>query len=107
MTFKTCLLWYTFSALYCFYAVGSGPSGSAVATRLSETGASVLLLEAGSDIEHISLIPSLGSYLVTNPDRVWNYDVKPQDNAMLGFKNQVRIDNLKKWVNVINPFNYM
>lgn len=66
-----------------------------VATRLSETGASVLLLEAGGDVEHSSLIPAVGLLLLTNPERQWKNDVKPQDNAMLGYINHVRNEKSK------------
>ena len=71
-------------------SVGAGCGGSVVASRLSETGASVLLLEAGEDAMPASFVPFVGMLLVKN-DYSWKYTSKPQTNAVLGNQNNASI----------------
>ena len=73
-----------------FCSVGAGCGGSVVASRLSETGASVLLLEAGGDAEPVTFVPAIGTLLVKS-DQSWFFTTKPQTNAALGYKNNVSI----------------
>ncbi|KAK9497725.1 hypothetical protein O3M35_004393 [Rhynocoris fuscipes] len=62
---------------YDFIVIGGGSAGAVLANRLSEVkGWTVLLLEAGSDENEISDIPSLAGYLqLTNMD--WQYKTEP------------------------------
>ena len=76
-----------------FCSVGAGCGGSVVASRLSETGASVLLLEAGEDAENISFMPTIGMILI-DTKHSWKTTAKPQTNAMLGFYNNVCIGSV-------------
>ncbi len=67
-----------------YIVIGSGASGSIVASRLasSESGqsASVLLIEAGPARDNIySRIPAAFSKNLQNPDLMWQYQTSPAD----------------------------
>ncbi|KAG5900287.1 hypothetical protein JTB14_000814 [Gonioctena quinquepunctata] len=69
---------------YDFIIVGSGPSGSVIANRLSEVPEwRVLLLEAGAPETKISQVPSMYRYLQTTPYD-WRYTTVPQNHSCLG-----------------------
>ena len=62
-----------------YVVVGAGSAGCAVAARLSETGASVMLLEAGpSDWHPMIHIPAGIRSLIRNPLVNWNYTTEPE-----------------------------
>ncbi|XP_074035201.1 glucose dehydrogenase [FAD, quinone]-like [Leptinotarsa decemlineata] len=69
---------------YDFIIVGSGPSGSVVANRLSEIpGWNILLLEAGGEANHIIEIPFLcGLLQLTNYN--WGYKSEKQSGFCRG-----------------------
>ena len=62
-----------------YVVVGAGSAGCTVAARLSETGASVILLEAGpSDWHPMIHIPAGMRSLIRNPRVNWNYTTEPE-----------------------------
>ena len=62
-----------------YVVVGAGSAGCTVASRLSETGASVILLEAGpSDWHPMIHIPAGMRSLLRNPLVNWNYTTEPE-----------------------------
>src|SRR6478736_4035993 len=65
-----------------YVVVGAGSAGCTVAARLSETGASVILLEAGpSDWYPMIHIPAGMRSLLRNPLVNWNYTTEPEKNS--------------------------
>ena len=62
-----------------YVVVGAGSAGCTVAARLSETGASVILLEAGpSDWHPMIHIPAGMRSLIRNPLVNWNFTTEPE-----------------------------
>jgi choline dehydrogenase len=62
-----------------YVVVGAGSAGCVVASRLSETGASVILLEAGpSDWHPMIHIPAGMRSLIRNPLVNWNFTTEPE-----------------------------
>lgn len=65
-----------------YVVVGAGSAGCTVAARLSESGASVILLEAGpSDWYPFIHIPAGMRSLLRNPRVNWNYTTEPEKNS--------------------------
>jgi choline dehydrogenase len=65
-----------------YVIVGAGSAGCTVAARLSETGASVILLEAGpSDWHPMIHIPAGIRSLIRNPLVNWNYTTEPEKGS--------------------------
>ena len=65
-----------------YVVVGAGSAGATVASRLSETGASVILLEAGpTDWYPWIHIPAAMRKLLRNPLVNWNYTIEPEKNS--------------------------
>ena len=61
-----------------FIVIGAGSAGCVVASRLSATGASVLLLEAGGRDDRADIrIPALADQLLDSPVD-WGYRTVPQ-----------------------------
>ncbi|XP_074035108.1 glucose dehydrogenase [FAD, quinone] [Leptinotarsa decemlineata] len=75
---------YDSKAKYDFIVVGSGPSGSVLANRLSEIPEwNVLLLEAGEEANHLTEIPFFsGFFRGTKYD--WGYKAEQQDGFCRG-----------------------
>ena len=70
---------------YDFIVVGAGSAGCVVAGRLAESGASVLVLEAGEDGSFLTDIPgAVGTNFGTSQD--WAYLTQPDGRACLGMK---------------------
>ena len=62
-----------------YVVVGAGSAGCVVASRLSETGAKVILLEAGSSDWHPMIhVPAGALHLRANPLVNWNYYAEPE-----------------------------
>ena len=79
---------------YDFIIVGSSPSGSVIANRLSENGKwKVLLVEAGKRENFMSDIPLFAAYLQST-DFNWNHVTEPQAGSCWGklvfFKRKLR-----------------
>nr|XP_023011603.1 glucose dehydrogenase [FAD, quinone]-like isoform X3 [Leptinotarsa decemlineata] len=71
---------------YDFIIIGSGPSGSVIANRLSEIPEwKVLLLEAGAPETKISQVPSMYHYLQTT-HYDWRYSTVSQNHSCLGME---------------------
>jgi choline dehydrogenase len=65
-----------------FVVVGAGSAGCVVASRLSESGASVILLEAGpTDWYPWIHIPAAMRALLRNPLVNWNYTTEPETSS--------------------------
>ncbi|UUX51596.1 GMC family oxidoreductase N-terminal domain-containing protein [Nisaea acidiphila] len=65
-----------------YVVVGAGSAGCVVASRLSETGARVLLLEAGPPDRHPLIhIPAGVKSLLYNASVNWNYASEPEDGT--------------------------
>ena len=65
-----------------YVVVGAGSAGCVMASRLSETGASVILLEAGpSDWHPMIHIPAGMRSLLRNPLVNWNYTTEPEQTS--------------------------
>jgi choline dehydrogenase len=65
-----------------YVVVGAGSAGCVVASRLSETGASVILLEAGpTDWYPWIHIPAAMRKLLRNPLVNWNYTTEPETSS--------------------------
>jgi choline dehydrogenase len=65
-----------------YVVVGAGSAGCTVASRLSETGASVILLEAGpTDWYPWIHIPAAMRKLLRNPLVNWNYTTEPEQSS--------------------------
>ena len=65
-----------------YVVIGAGSAGCVVAARLSETGARVLLLEAGPTDWHPMIhIPAGILKLLYNPLVNWNYKAEPEANV--------------------------
>lgn len=86
---------------YDFIVVGSGASGAALATRLSEVPEwKVLLIEAGAPETEFTKIPALKSYLQSTPYN-WHYTTTPQlkycqgtltsNSKIVGFQENILI----------------
>jgi choline dehydrogenase-like flavoprotein len=69
-------------AVYDYVVVGAGSAGSAVASRLSESGRfRVLLLEAGEDDPWIWLRVPLGAgFILLSQRSLWRFYTEPQSN---------------------------
>ncbi|XP_056642997.1 glucose dehydrogenase [FAD, quinone]-like [Diorhabda sublineata] len=77
----------TASKEFDFIIIGAGPSGAALANRLSEVPEwKVLLLEAGYVETTISQTPSMSKYLQTTPYD-WSYTTTEQKHSCLGMEN--------------------
>ena len=65
-----------------YVVVGAGSAGCTVAARLSESGASVIVLEAGpSDWHPMIHIPAGMRSLLRNPLVNWNYTTEPETSS--------------------------
>ena len=65
-----------------YVVVGAGSAGCTVAARLSETGASVILLEAGPRDWHPMIhIPAGIRSLIRNPLVNWNFTTEPEKGS--------------------------
>ena len=65
-----------------YVVVGAGSAGCVVASRLSETGAKVLLLEAGPPDRHPMIhIPAGLGHLLMHPKLNWNYKSEPEESS--------------------------
>ena len=63
-----------------YIVVGAGSAGCVMAARLSETGASVLLLEAGPSDWHPWIhVPAGVLKLLANPRVNWNFSSEPEE----------------------------
>ncbi|XP_018569540.1 glucose dehydrogenase [FAD, quinone]-like [Anoplophora glabripennis] len=72
---------------YDFIVVGSGASGSAIASRLTEIPEwRVLLLEAGTAENAVTKVPAMQPYLATTPF-TWQLKTVPQNTSCLGTEN--------------------
>lgn len=79
-------IYFTEPTEYDFIIIGSGPSGSALANRLSEVPEwHVLVLEAGAPETEITKVPAMKPYLQTTPFD-WRYTTTPQEKSCLGIK---------------------
>ncbi|KAK5638246.1 hypothetical protein RI129_012541 [Pyrocoelia pectoralis] len=66
-----------------FVVIGSGSSGSVVASRLSENGNwTVLLLEAGGEESNFTDIPAMSNY-AASLEYNWGFNSTPQDTCCL------------------------
>ena len=68
--------------------MGGGTAGSVVANRLTETGASVLVLEAGESAPSESAVPGLIPLLLGSKYD-WNLRMAPQTNTQQGYRRNV------------------
>lgn len=76
---------------YDYIIVGSGSAGSVLALRLSESGARVLVLEAGSDDHNLYVSIPAASPVLQRVDSDWAYKTTPQTKGSQGLINrQVR-----------------
>ena len=65
-----------------YIVVGAGSAGCVIASRLSETGASVTLLEAGPRDWHPMIhIPAGMRSLIRNPLVNWNFTTEPEKGS--------------------------
>ena len=63
-----------------YVIVGAGSAGCTLARRLSEGGASVLLLEAGGwDRDPLIHVPLGWGHILLNRKHDWGYDCEPED----------------------------
>ncbi|XP_037523519.1 glucose dehydrogenase [FAD, quinone], partial [Rhipicephalus sanguineus] len=92
---------------YDFVVVGAGSAGSVVANRLSENGAtSVLLLEAGG-IETPDLAVPFFSFIAANENNTWMYATVPQNKSCLSFPGHVGVLTLGKIMGGTSSINSM
>lgn len=65
-----------------YVVVGAGSAGCTVAARLAETGASVILLEAGPRDRHPMIhIPAGVRSLIRHPVVNWNFTTEPEKSS--------------------------
>ncbi|KAG5863796.1 hypothetical protein JTB14_017397 [Gonioctena quinquepunctata] len=83
------------NATYDFIIVGSGPTGSVLANRLSEIPEwNILLLEAGEEASQITDLPILcGAFEFTSYN--WGYKTEPQTGFCRGCSTDEEVSLLK------------
>ena len=65
-----------------YAVIGAGSAGCVLAARLSESGAKVILLEAGPrDVHPMIHIPAGFLHLLHNPKVNWNYGTRPEPGS--------------------------
>ena len=74
-------------------SVGSGAGGTVVATRLVETGAQVLLIEAGRSAPLESAVPGFATIQIGS-ETDWHVRLAQQRYSQLGYYDNVRCNLL-------------
>ncbi|XP_049873496.1 glucose dehydrogenase [FAD, quinone]-like [Pectinophora gossypiella] len=89
-----------------YVVVGAGAAGCAVATRLVEAGASVLLLEAGGVPTLLSRVPGGAMVLLGSPVD-WQYRTRPNNKSCLGSEGEQCRFSRGKLLGGSTSINYM
>ncbi|XP_076629978.1 LOW QUALITY PROTEIN: glucose dehydrogenase [FAD, quinone] [Colletes latitarsis] len=91
---------------YDYIVVGAGTAGATLATRLTEHGHKILLLEAGGVAPPFLDIPLLAP-LIQNSPFDWQYTTVPQQNACKGLTNNQSRWPMGKLLGGTSRLNYM
>ncbi|XP_044261108.1 glucose dehydrogenase [FAD, quinone]-like [Tribolium madens] len=93
--------------VYDFIIIGSGSSGSVVASRLSEVPSwKILLLEAGNAANILTKIPIMAPLFQLTPYN-WNYTMEPEPNVCQAMEDQICAWPRGKALGGTSVINYM